>query len=148
MRLRSIRPRWEYDGDPHPPLARSGGSIGLARASRYRNDPELPLEDASYHAWVRAPGELYRGGYGSSLVIVNANDGSIRGAYPATDHGAARAIIASFYPLHTGEAAGTIGRIAVMFVGLWLATLIVLGALLWLRRIRQNRYHQVSGTGP
>ena len=91
-------------------------------------------EDASYYAWVRAPGELYRGGYGGSLVIVDANHGSVRGAWPATETGAAKAFIGSFYPLHTGEAAGLVGRILALAIGVWLAAMLVLGLLLWLRR--------------
>ena len=127
-----------------PSIPQQGEGVGFAAAataavaaipgSRFVGTTLPSTQDASYHAWVRAPGELYRGGYGGSLVIVNANDGSIRGAYPATEHDAARALIASFYPLHTGEAAGTIGRVFVMFVGLWLTALIVLGLLLWIRR--------------
>lgn len=76
------------------------------------------MQDASYYAWVRAPGELYRGGYGSSLVIVDANTGGVRGTWPATEADPARAVIASFYPLHTGESLGTLGRILTMSVGL------------------------------
>lgn len=141
-----------------PPISPQVEGVGFAAAatsavaaipgSRFVGTTLPSTQDASYHAWVRAPGELYRGGYGGSLVIVNANDGSIRGAYPATGHDAARAFIASFYPLHTGEAAGTIGRIVVMFVGLWLTTLIVLGLLLWMRRTRRERHRQLSGIGP
>ena len=139
-----------------PSIRQRGTGVGFAAAanaaveaipgSRFVGTTLPSAQDASYHAWVRAPGELYRGGYGGSLVIVNANDGSIRGAFPATEHDAARAVIASFYPLHTGEAAGTIGRVLVMIVGLWLTSLIVLG--LWLRRTRRRAQPRASGIGP
>lgn len=122
----------------------NGGGAGFAAAataavaaipgSRFVGTTLPSAEDASYYAWVRAPGELYRGGYGASLVIVDANDASIRGAYPATELDAGAAFVKSFYPIHTGEFAGLPGRILAMAVGVWLAAMIVLGALLWLER--------------
>lgn len=131
----------EIELPANPP---EGPSVGFAAASRAAVEAipgsrfvgtTLPTpEDASYHAWVRAPGELYRGGYGGSLVVVDANDASIRGAWPATDAKAGYAFIGSFYPLHTGESAGLIGRVLIMAVGLWLAAIIVLGIWLWLKR--------------
>jgi uncharacterized iron-regulated membrane protein len=126
----------------------AGAPVGFATAARAAVDAipgsrfvaiVLPAaDDASYYAWVRAPGELYRGGYGGSLVVVDANDGSIRGAYPATEAGPAKAFIASFYPLHTGEAGRTIGRVLVMILGFWLAAIIVYGLVLWYRRSRRK----------
>jgi uncharacterized iron-regulated membrane protein len=95
--------------------------------------------DASYYLWVRAPGELYREGYGGSLVVVDANDGRIRGAYPATQAKPAQAFVASFYPLHTGEAAGIFGRLLGMATGLWLVVTILFGLQLWLRRTVRRR---------
>ncbi len=122
----------------------TGAPIGFAAASRAATaaipgsrfvGTTMPSEsDASYYAWVRAPGELYRGGYGGSLVIVDANNGTARGAWPATEAPAARAFLASFYPLHTGESLGLTGRILSMAIGLWLTVSIVLGILLWLKR--------------
>lgn len=114
--------------------AMAQAAVAAIPGSRFVGSPMPPADDASYYAWVRAPGELYRGGYGGSLVIVDANDGSIRGAYPATEYGVAKAIMYSLYPLHTGEAGGTIGRVLVMLVGIWLAVAIVFGVLLWFRR--------------
>lgn len=104
-------------------------------------------QDASYYAWLRAPGELYRGGYGGSLVIVDANDGSVRGAWPATEHEAARMFLYALYPLHTGEAAGLIGRVVAMFVGVWLLFTLTLGLLLWWRRRRTPR-RNTKNAGP
>ena len=121
--------------------AAAEAAVGAIPGSRFVGTPLPSAGDASYYAWVRAPGELYRGGYGGSLVIVDANDGSVRGAYPATEHDAARAFIASFYPLHTGEAAGTPGRVLVMFVGMWLTAVIAFGILLWYRRPKNLGSH-------
>ena len=130
----------------NPPTGPPVGFAVAARAaveaipgSRFVGTPLPSAEDASYYAWVRAPGELYRGGYGGSLVVVDANDGSIRGAYPATEAGPAKAFVASLYPLHTGEAGRLIGRVLVMIVGFWLAASIVFGVLLWFRRSRRKK---------
>ncbi|QNO29141.1 PepSY domain-containing protein [Sphingopyxis sp. OPL5] len=127
-----------------PPNRATGQAVGFAAASRaavaaipgsrFVGTTMPSAEDASYHAWVRAPGELYRGGYGGSLVIVDANDGSIRGAWPITEASASQIVVASFYPLHTGEGLGLTGRILSLATGLWLAVTIVLGVLLWWRR--------------
>lgn len=128
----------------NPPQGEAIGFAAAARAatdaipgSRFVGTTFPSHKDASYNAWVRAPGELYRDGYGGSLVIVDANDGSIRGAWPATEASPARAVLASFYPLHTGEALGTPGRLLAMAIGLWLTITVVLGVLLWLRRSRR-----------
>lgn len=127
-----------------PPNRATGQPVGFAAASRaavaaipgsrFVGTTMPSAGDASYHAWVRAPGELYRGGYGGSLVIVDANDGSIRGAWPITDASMSQIVVASFYPLHTGEGLGLAGRILSLATGLWLAVTIVLGVLLWWRR--------------
>jgi uncharacterized iron-regulated membrane protein len=109
-------------------------AIDAIPGSRFVAATMPSADDASYYAWVRAPGELYRGGYGGSLVVVDANDASIRGAWPATEHEAARMFLYALYPLHTGEAAGLIGRILAMLVGAWLLSTITLGLLLWWRR--------------
>lgn len=126
---------------PNPPQGEGIGFEAMAIAaaeaipgSYFVGSPLPSDEDASYYAWVRAPGELYHNGYGGSLVIVDANDGSIRGAYPATEHGAAKAFLYSLYPLHTGEAGGMVGRVLVMIVGIGLTAVTVFGFLLWLRR--------------
>lgn len=121
-------------GKPVGFAAASRAAVAAIPGSRFVGTTLPSAEDASYHAWVRAPGELYRGGYGGSLVIVDANDGSIRGAWPATEAGGSQAVLASFYPLHTGEALGLFGRLLSLAIGVWLATMIVVGVLLWWRK--------------
>jgi uncharacterized iron-regulated membrane protein len=130
----------EIELPANPP---QGPGIGFAQAARAAAaaipgssfvGTTMPTEaDASYHAWVRAPGELYRA-YGGSLVIVNANDGSVRGAWPITEANTRRAFLGALYPIHTGEAAGLVGRVLTFALGLWLAVMIVTGAWLWWRR--------------
>lgn len=89
--------------------------------------------DATYRIRVRSPGEIRRA-YGGSIVLVDANDGSVRGVYPIADAEPARAFMSALFPVHTGEAGGTIGRLLSIAIGLWLITMIVAGILLWLKR--------------
>lgn len=126
-------------GQPIGVAAAVRASVAAIPGSRFVGTTLASPEDASYYTWVRAPGELYRGGYGGSLVIVDANDGGIRGAWPATDASAAQAFVGSLYPLHTGESIGLAGRILMLAIGLWLAVTIILGLLLWWRKRPRSR---------
>lgn len=130
-----------------PPVAPKGEGVGFAAAaraaeaaipgSRFVGTAMPTAEDASYRAWVNQPGEYFReDGYGGSLVIVNANDGSVRGAWPLQQASAAYKFMALPYPVHTGEIAGPLGRFLVLLTGLWLATMTILGLTLWNRRRR------------
>lgn len=121
-------------------------AVAAIPGSRFAGGTMPSREDASYHVWVHAPGELYRGGYGASLVIVDANAGGVRAVFDSSKADAKQAILSSFYPLHTGAAGGTIGRLLAMMIGFWLLTMTILGLLLWWRR-RPKRPSKVIGTG-
>ena len=90
-------------------------------------------DNATYTIRVRAPGEIRRA-YGGSVVLVDANNGAVRGAYPIAQAEPARAFMSALFPIHTGEAGGIVGRILSIAIGLWLVTMIVAGTLLWLKR--------------
>lgn len=135
-------------GEPVGFAAAARASVAAIPGSRFVGTTLPSPADASYYAWVRAPGELYRGGYGGSLVIVDANDGAIRGAWPATDANAAQAFVGSLYPLHTGEGIGLAGRLLMLAIGLWLAVTIILGVLLWWRRRPRARTQSGMKTSP
>ena len=90
-------------------------------------------DDATYRIRVRAPGEIRRA-YGNSIVLVDANSGAVRGAYPIAQADPARAFMSALFPIHTGEAGGIIGRLLSIAIGLWLVTMIVAGTLLWFKR--------------
>lgn len=90
-------------------------------------------DDATYRIRLRAPGEIRRA-YGNSIVLVDANSGAVRGAYPIAQAEPARAFMSALFPIHTGEAGGIIGRILSIAIGLWLVTMIVAGTLLWFKR--------------
>jgi uncharacterized iron-regulated membrane protein len=95
-------------------------------------------EDPYYIVALRQAGEAVRV-YGSTTVAVAAADGKVIDVVdPFRMSGAERAIDL-LYPIHTGEIGGTAGRLLTLFVGLWLATMIVLGSTLWIRRRRARR---------
>lgn len=126
-----------------PPLARTNNPVGFATAaaaaltaipgSRLTQVAWPKDDDATYRVRVRAPGEIRRG-YGGSVVLVDANTGTVRGVYPIADAEPARAFMSALFPIHTGEAGGLVGRILSIAIGLWLVTMVVAGVLLWLRR--------------
>ncbi|WP_343518489.1 PepSY-associated TM helix domain-containing protein [Sphingomonas sp.] len=95
-------------------------------------------DDATYTIRVRAPGEIRRA-YGGSIVLVDANTGVVRGTFPIAQAGPARAFMSALFPIHTGEAGGLPGRLLSIAIGLWLITMIVAGALLWLRRRKPRK---------
>lgn len=121
----------------------AGKPIGFAQAAKAAIDavPGSSLtqvawpkdNDATYYTRVKAPGEIRRA-YGDTRVLVDANDGSVRGVFPIADAEPARAFLSALFPIHTGEAGGLVGRLLSIAIGLWLVTMIVAGILLWLRR--------------
>lgn len=130
-----------------PALAATGPSIGFAKAAQTALDavPGSSLTqvawpkdgDATYYIRVNAPDEIRRA-YGDTRVLVNANDGSVRGLFPIAEAEPSRAFMSALFPVHTGEAGGTVGRLLSIAIGLWLVTMIVAGVVLWIRR-RQPR---------
>lgn len=95
---------------------------------------ELPDEDAAwYRIRVRQLGEVRRV-YGTTVVYVSARTGRVIGQFSAFEAPPARKFMELLYPVHTGEAGGLPGRLAVTAIGLWLLTMIVLGVRLWLAR--------------
>jgi uncharacterized iron-regulated membrane protein len=128
----------------NPPTGEGVGFAAAVRAaeaavpgSRFVGSPMPTEADASYKTWVNQPGEYFRSdGYGGSLVIVDANDASIRGAWPLQKASAPYKAIALPYPIHTGEIAGPLGRFLVLLTGLWL----LVWSILFLRnRLRPAR---------
>jgi len=79
------------------------------------------------------PGELRRV-FGTTTVFVSAASGAVLAREDALHAGAAKRFVDGFYPIHTGEAGGVIGRIVSLSVGCWLAAMLALGISLWRRR--------------
>ena len=93
-------------------------------------------DDATYQIQMLAPGEIRRA-YGTSTVFINASTSSIRGTFPAAEAPGPRAFMDSLYALHTGEAAGLPGRLLTGAIGLWLASMVIMGIMLWSKRRRR-----------
>ncbi|MGE4303946.1 MAG: PepSY-associated TM helix domain-containing protein [Novosphingobium sp.] len=87
-------------------------------------------DDATYRFRLREPGEAARA-YGKSEVFVNALDGKLVGVFPESTAEPSRRFMDTLFALHTGEAGGPVGRVLVLLIGIWLATMIVLGVVLW-----------------
>lgn len=82
---------------------------------------------------LKQRGELVRA-YGKTSVIVSAVDGRIVGDVDALRSAPARWLSDHLFSIHTGGVAGLPGRLAMLLVGLWLATMTALGITLWAAR--------------
>ena len=133
-----------------PIIAPDGRAIGLPAAvqAALTRQPRARLAglifpdttSATWQVRLVEPGEWSRA-YGKSRVFIDGRTGRIVGEYDAPRATLAQRIANGIYPLHTGEALGLPGRVAVLLIGAWLATMIVLGGSLWWlrRRFRQPR---------
>jgi uncharacterized iron-regulated membrane protein len=95
-------------------------------------------EDATWHIRLLAKGEPRRA-YGMTTVWVDGNDGRVVADVDAVHAPFARRFADLVYPLHTGELGGLPGRLAVMAIGLWLLSMIGIGASLWFTRSRMRK---------
>lgn len=120
-------------GAPVGFAAAAGAALGAIPGSSLTQVAWPKDGDATYRIRVRAPDEIRRA-YGGSVVLVDANDGAVRGVFPIADAAPARAFMSALFPIHTGEAGGLIGRLLSVAIGLWLVTMIVAGTLLWFKR--------------
>ena len=94
----------------------------------------LPDEEEPYYRIrLRNSGEVPRK-WGTTVVWVGSGDGRLLGTYDAAAPKPGRAITDTMYALHTGQIAGTLGRLIVLAIGLCLLTLIALGLPLWWKR--------------
>jgi uncharacterized iron-regulated membrane protein len=86
-----------------------------------------------YRVRVRRADEWHRV-YGMTTLFVAAEDGRVLlEQTPATSPFAVR-VFDSVVPVHTGEAAGWVGRVLALLVALWLLAMIPLGIAQWLAR--------------
>lgn len=88
-----------------------------------------------YRVRLRRPDDLPRN-WGTAVVYVSATDGGVLAEHAADAGNAGRTLVRLLYPLHTGQMAGLAGRLIVMCVGVWLATMVLLG--LWIRHLRRQ----------
>ena len=90
--------------------------------------PGLP-----YEIRLRQPGEV-RQGDGNTRVTIDAATGRVLHVRDPLHAPAGDAFIDWQFPLHTGEAFGTVGRIVISVVGLSPAAFLVTGLAVWRRR--------------
>jgi uncharacterized iron-regulated membrane protein len=90
-------------------------------------------DDMTWRIRLLAPGEAARA-YGMTTVLVDGRDGHVLAQQDARTAPLRQRIANLIYPLHTGEALGIGGRLAVLALGTWLASMIAIGAMLWWTR--------------
>jgi len=90
-------------------------------------------ESPWYRIRVLQPGETRRV-FGTTTLFIGARTGRVLGNFDALTAPPARKFMDKLYPIHTGEIGGIVGRLAIVAIGVWLATMITLGVSLWATR--------------
>lgn len=93
--------------------------------------------DGHYEVAFRQANEV-QSTYGRSQVFLDQYSGEVLAIRLPNESTIADAFIASQFPLHSGEALGLGGRLAVFVSGLTPAILYVTGFLVWRRKTRRN----------
>ncbi|ODU22974.1 MAG: hypothetical protein ABS87_00115 [Sphingomonas sp. SCN 67-18] len=117
----------------------SAARIALARyPGSTLSGISLPTdEDATWRFRLLQQHDVRRA-FGTTTLFVSANDGRVLADFDARAAAPGRMFADLLFPFHTGEIGGTPGRIFVMITGLWLATMIILGVLLWFARRKRR----------
>jgi uncharacterized iron-regulated membrane protein len=145
------------------PLAPSGKVSNHSPASAPRLAPQAALEVAQerfpdarlsrislpgnpkqpFEVRVHQPGEL-RHGDGATRLSIDAADGAVlREADPLRAQGGDK-FMSWLYPLHTGEAFGTAGRVFISLFGLMPLAFFVTGLVVWVKFRRQPKSRRVA----
>jgi uncharacterized iron-regulated membrane protein len=120
-------------------FARAAGAAMRALDARSLTMVDFPdAEDATYRVRVLAPGEIRRA-YGTSTILVSAADGTVRGSFTASAAPLGESFGDALYAVHTGEILGLGGRLLAFCAALWLASMTILGLMLWSARRRPKR---------
>jgi uncharacterized iron-regulated membrane protein len=127
------------------PQRGAAGNVGVARAAQAAADRfpaarvsrvSLPAQPGlPYEIRLRQPGEV-RQGDGNTRVTVDAATGRVLRVRDPLHAPAGDAFIDWQFPLHTGEAFGTAGRIVISVAGLAPLAFLVTGLAVWRRRVR------------
>lgn len=100
---------------------------------------EFPMAGAPWYVvTLRQPEEATRA-YGSTQVYIDARDAGIVAHVDPVAMPAAERALDAVYPIHTGEAGGLAGRIVTLLTGASLATLMIVGLILWWTRRTARR---------
>lgn len=127
----------DAQGAGSPVAASAVLAIAAARQPDARLSAVIMPGDGAPWFLVRQqrPGDIQRN-WGTSALLIAASDGRVLLDRPAADAPSIRAAIDTLYPFHTGQIAGTAGRVLVLAQGAWLAVMIALGIRLWRGRRR------------
>ena len=136
---------------PKPDAAAGLRPIGAAEAAQAAADV-FPAARVSrvvlparaglpYEVRLRQPGEV-RQGDGNTRVTVDGSTGRILRVRDPLRARAGDAFLDWQFPLHTGEAFGTAGRIVITLVGLAPAAFLVTGLAMWWQRRKARRRAQ------
>ncbi|MCI3131191.1 PepSY-associated TM helix domain-containing protein [Phenylobacterium aquaticum] len=99
----------------------------------------LPNPDrAWYRMRLRQAGELQHF-YGATELFVDARTGKVLANYDGLRAPQPRALFDAFYPIHTAEALGPVGRLLSAAFGAWVLGMAALGLSLWWGRRRLTR---------
>ena len=102
----------------------------------YLELPDKP--DGAYAVWLRQPHEASQV-FARSIVWVSFREGRVLGVRDARHVGALLAAQDWMFPMHDGQALGTIGRAVWCGAGLAPAALLVTGILVWSHKRRARR---------
>lgn len=104
----------------------------------------MPGEQAPwYRVRVRTAEETLNN-WGKTTVFVSATDGRILSDHDARQASAGQSFMYTLFPLHTGQMAGTFGRVVVLLTGFWFIAMGVFGVRLWWGRRRRASAAQAS----
>lgn len=110
-------------------------AIPQGRVSRL----SLPAKaDAPYEVRLRQPGEL-REGDGATRVSIDARDGRVLKVVDPLRPQGGEAVVNWLFPLHSGEAFGTAGRVFISAFGLMPLVFFVTGLFIWSKRRHAKR---------
>lgn len=99
---------------------------------------QLPADERGwYSVRLHTPDEMRRN-WGTTKVLITARGGAVIVDQPAASLGTARGLFDAAYPIHTGQIFGWVSRVAVLFVGVWLIMLVLLGVQSWWRMQNRN----------
>src|SRR3546814_20602917 len=104
----------------------ASGALGVIPGSTLTNVTWPEEGDATYRVLLRAQGEIRRA-YGGSIVLGDANDGTVRGLSQRADAPPSRAVLRALCQLHTREQPGGGGWLPSLNIRLGLVT------IMWLR---------------
>jgi uncharacterized iron-regulated membrane protein len=85
-----------------------------------------------YEVRVRQPGEM-RHGDGATRITIDSGDGAILRVVDPLRMQSGDRFLSWMFPLHTGEALGTAGRVFISFVGLMPLVFFVTGLVMWIK---------------